>query len=59
MNNQDKHPLIGFLLSVFPGGGQFYYQNTFRGIFYFLATILPVLGPFFLAIISGNGQRPE
>jgi len=56
MNNQDKHPLIGFLLSVFPGGGQFYYQNTFRGIFYFLATILPVLGPFFLAIISGNGQ---
>lgn len=56
MNNLYKHPLIGFLLSVFPGGGQFYYQNTFRGIFYLLATIVPVLGAGFLAFISYNGQ---
>ncbi|WNF38619.1 hypothetical protein RJD24_09450 [Bacillaceae bacterium IKA-2] len=56
MNNKNKHPLVGFLLSVFPGGGQFYYHNTFRGIFYLLATVVPVLGSVFLAIISGNGN---
>lgn len=56
MNNQNKNPLIGFFLSVFPGGGQFYYQNTFRGIFYLLATLVPILGGIFLTVLSHNDQ---
>lgn len=54
MNDKTKHPFVAFLLSVFPGGGQFYYQNIFRGMFYFLATVLPIITAMFLALISGS-----
>jgi hypothetical protein len=53
MNNH-RHPLVGFMLSVFPGGGQFYYGNTYRGVFYLMATIVPVLVAFILTILSGD-----
>src|SRR5690554_2740633 len=56
MNDQTKHPFVGFLLSVFPGGGQFYYSNIFRGMFYFFATVLPVIAALFLYFISGYAQ---
>ncbi|WP_416151179.1 hypothetical protein ACM26V_09505 [Salipaludibacillus sp. HK11] len=52
MNTNQKHPLVGFLLSFFPGGGQFYYNNIFRGMFYFFMTVLPLVGGLGLAFIS-------
>ena len=52
MNDQTKHPFIAFLLSVFPGGGQFYYGNIFRGMFYFFATVLPVILTIFLTMVT-------
>jgi len=54
MNTNQKHPLVAFLLSFFPGGGQFYYRNIFRGMFYFFMTVLPIAGGFLLTIVIGN-----
>lgn len=52
MNTNQKHPLVALLLAFFPGGGQFYYNNIFRGMFYFFMTILPAAGGVFLQILS-------
>ncbi|UCZ53527.1 hypothetical protein LGQ02_01630 [Bacillus shivajii] len=54
MNNQHRHPLVAFLLSFFPGGGQFYCGNIFRGMFYFFMTVLPAGGGLFLTVIGNN-----
>ncbi|WP_280771658.1 hypothetical protein [Salipaludibacillus daqingensis] len=56
MNTNQKHPLVGFLLSFFPGGGQFYYNNIFRGMFYFFMTVFPLVGGLGLSFISGDSM---
>ncbi|WP_096186566.1 hypothetical protein [Evansella halocellulosilytica] len=52
MNTNRKHPVVAFLLSFFPGGGQFYYGNLFRGMFYFFMTVLPLAGVLFLLLFN-------
>lgn len=54
MKNQAGHPFIAFLLSVIPGGGQFYYGNSLRGMFYFFATIGFIALGIGLTIITGS-----
>ncbi|MFA9559716.1 hypothetical protein ACERII_20610 [Evansella sp. AB-rgal1] len=53
MNNEYSSPVVAFFLSFFPGGGQFYYQRLFAGVFYFMATVLPAVTAIALVVLFG------
>lgn len=56
MNDGTKHPIVAFLLSFFPGGGLFYYRYIFRGMFYFFATLLPIIAGFMLVMLTAYDE---
>ncbi|SDY31992.1 hypothetical protein SAMN05421736_101947 [Evansella caseinilytica] len=55
MTAAHKSPITAFLCSFFPGGGQFYYGNMFRGLFYLLMTAVPTFGGLLLGYVTHDG----